>query len=114
MVQIVICVESVVTWNDLDPWCMSQELFGSSMEVRSPLEVPISIDSACSSTIDAALPDPSTAGIWRVFERAIRIESKVMCGNSPFSFLEGIGPPNSDNHEDFSTSHAFSVYGWQV
>ena len=75
---------------------------GSKIAVLSFLDVPMSTDSACSRMTDAALPAPCTAGISVLDERAIRMESKVMCENSPFSDLDGTGSSKSPSHKFLS------------
>ena len=80
----------------------------------SLLDVPMSTDSVCSRMTDAAPPAPCTAGISVLEERAIRNESKVICENSPFSDLDGIGSWNRPSQRVLRFVQIFLMSGWQV
>ena len=84
------------------------------MAVLSLLDVPMSTESVCSRMTEAALPAPWTAGSSALEERAIRRESKVICENSPFSDLDGLGSWKSESHKPLRSTQTFFMSGWQV
>ena len=97
-----------------EEWWISQWLLGSTMDVLSLLDVPMSTESVCSRMTEAALPAPWTAGSSALEERAIRRESKVICENSPFSDLDGLGSWKSESHKPLRSTQTLFMSGWQV